>query len=275
MRNAIKFYYNLDVDEIKNDNEIFLFDNYMLKELKNSIDFNLYNAMIANGIKIHKIIFNKDNNYYTKINGKSYVLYYLCSYTDISLEEISKYSNLLIEYDNKNQDCLTLWERKIDYYESKVLDTTNKDILEVSPYYIGLSELAIRIFRENKYPISYGISHRRVNSFYDFFCPDNIIIDCIARDYSEYFKTIFFEDNTIAIYQIIDMLDGTNFKPGDYITFFSRMCFPSYYYDCIESSGEVSIYTSKIAQYEELLYKINLKLNQMYGVDIIDWLKKI
>lgn len=274
MRNAIKFYYGLDVDEIKNDNGIFLFKNYMLKELKNSIDFDLYYMILNNGIKIHRIVFNKEKEYYTKINNKIYVLYYLCDYKDINLKEISEYSNLLVNINTNNKDFINLWQKKVDYYESKLLDMGNKEILEIAPYYIGLSELAIRIFKENEYPISYGISHRRINSFYDFFCPDNIIVDCIARDYSEYFKTIFFKKREVTIYQVMEMVNKISFKPGDYIVFFSRMLFPTYYYDCIESSMEMSVYTSKIGQYEVLLANINYKLYEMYGVEIIEWLKK-
>lgn len=273
MRNALKYYYNIDVYEIKNENDIFLFDNYMLKELQYQINFDLYHFMLNEGLKIHRIIFNKEGSYYTKINGKNYVLYYLCEFADVNIDIINKYSEFNFGLNDLSQ-CIKLWETKVDFYEASVFSNCNKHLSMILPYYIGLSELAIRILNENNYKITYTISHRRINSYYDFFCPDNIVLDCAARDYAEYFKKIFFEFDNINFNKYLESLKKIKLSKEDYIVFFSRMCFPTYFFDSIELESNTNVYVSKTVQFEKLLFYINNDLNKKYDLNIIDWIKK-
>ena len=129
MRNAIKFYYNIDVTQIDYFDDYYLFDNFMLKEIKDSINFDIYNLIIQYNIKIHKIIVNIFVFYYTKINNKNFVLYELCEYNEITLNEIIDYSNKLsmINLSNlKINDFVKLWENKTDYSFFHLFDSFNR-----------------------------------------------------------------------------------------------------------------------------------------------------
>jgi len=276
MRNAIKYYYNIAVNQINRFDDYFLFDNYMLKELKDEINFDIYNILNFYKLKTHKIIFNIYNSYYTKIDNKLYVLYELCEYSEITLDEIIDYNNNLLNIDVsnlKNVDNVLLWENKTDYFE--IYYNTNNNLLnEVFPYYIGLSEFAIRICNEFKLNLKYGIVHRRVKSFFDFYCPDNFIVDFVTRDYSEYLKSQFFLYNN-SVKNIIDYIFSSNYTLEECIYFFSRVCFPSYFYDYINNLDIIKKYIVRINEFEYVLVNINNKFNDKYGVELINWIKKI
>ena len=272
MRNVIKYYYKIETAELSFFNNYYLFDNYMLKELVDDINFNIYNILIYNNIPVHKIIFNIFNSYYTIIDNKKYVLYELCDKCIVNLDLIAKfnYKTSFIDITKiKKNDCSILWTKKIDFYENNIESS------DLSIYYIGLSELAIRTNYENKHKITYGISHRRITNYYDYFCPDNFTIDCITRDYAEYFKMLFFYKDENIDLNYIDKIFQNNYLIGDFIMFFSRMCFPSYFFDYIEKKHSFKNFYSKINMYENLLYKINLYLINKYNYDEITWLKKI
>jgi len=277
MRNAIKYYYNIDVTQIDYFDDYYLFDNFMLKEIKDSINFDIYNLIIQYNIKIHKIIVNIFGLYYTKINNKNYVLYELCEYNEITLNEIIDYSNKLsmINLSNlKINDFVKLWKNKTDYYEKMFYVNDNTMLNEAFPYFIGLSELSIRIYNEFKKNISYRIVHRRIKSFYDFYCPDNFIIDSVTREYSEFLKTQFFIYNNNVEY-IIDFVFANYHSINECLYFFSRICFPSYFYDYINNFKLIKRFISKINKFEILLDYISNKIQNLYGLEIIYWIKKI
>ena len=122
--------------------------------------------------------------------------------------------------------------------------------------------------------IKYSIVHKRIGSFYDFFCPDNFIIDSFMRDYVEIFKTNFFIFNKEIKYIIDFLLNKYNSK-SDWMFFFSRLCFPTYYFDYIYNEDKLKNLYLKINQFEKSLYYINKEINKRFGIEIIKWLKKI
>ena len=50
--------------------------------------------------------------------------------------------------------------------------------------------------------------------------------------------------------------------------------YPSYFYDCIEKNKDLSLYTSKINQYEVFLNSIYYYISTKTKLPIIDWLIK-
>lgn len=270
MRNAIKYYYNLDVDNIRFENGIYIFDNYIFKEITNNIDFELYNFCINNNFYLHRIIYNINNSYITKYDNKNYILLNCKKNKIISMDDIFNFINV---NPLNNRNWSELWERKIDYYEKNIINVKKKEILDIFPYYIGLGENAISIYKNNNLDTSFSISHIRLNNNYDFYCPDNIIIDYKVRDIAEYIKKSFFLD-TLDLNVLISYLNRTNFMLGDYVILYARLLFPTYFFDCIENDENITMYTSKIIQYERLLNKMYFILNINKNIPRIDWLIK-
>jgi hypothetical protein len=129
-----------------------------------------------------------------------------------------------------------MWKTKIDYYEKQVNNFKNKFPLlnKTIDYYIGLGENAISFLVNNKIIISnYVLAHKRIYNNYssfDFYNPLNFILDSRVRDFSEYIKSEFFYNNiTVDIFK--NYLDYLNFTKDEYILLFSRLLFPTYYFD--------------------------------------------
>ena len=83
MKNAINYFYNIAVDDIHQTEKMFYFDyggyRYALvaytgdNNLLPSI-YKLHLEALQNGLYVHQIILNKDNQIATPINDKVYVL---------------------------------------------------------------------------------------------------------------------------------------------------------------------------------------------------------
>ena len=80
MKNVIYNYYNILINEINKDdnnyffyfnNELFLF--YLVLNDKDIVK-NIYEYLIKNNIDVFKIIINKDNDLFSKVDNKYYVL---------------------------------------------------------------------------------------------------------------------------------------------------------------------------------------------------------
>lgn len=271
MRNAIKYYYDLDVDELKYKNQEYYFDNYILKELKKNIDINLYNFFISNNIYIHRIIYNVQGNYITIIDNKKFILLKKERSLEINMHEIIKF---LIDINvEEKKNWAILWEHKVDYYEKNIIRLKNKECLTVFPYYIGLSELAIRVCKEAGEYGTYSVCHDRLTCSDLFYSPDNIIIDYKVRDIAEYIKNEFF-NNSLDFNNIIESLNKLFLNKADYYLLYARLLFPTYFYDCIENNENINFYIDKINQYEKLLNHIYFYLQTKVNMPKIDWLIK-
>ena len=88
MRNTIKYFYNLDIDNIRYEDGMYFFDNYIFKELINPINIELYNYCIEHNIYLHKIIYNINRNYITSYENKNYILLKVEKNERINIEDI-------------------------------------------------------------------------------------------------------------------------------------------------------------------------------------------
>ena len=271
MRNAIKYYYNINVGEINFRENYYYFNNYILKEINHKIDFSIYNYFIKNNLYIYKIVFNKFNSAETAIEGKIYVLLIVDYKHELNLSLILDFAKK-INYKYKLK-WSNLWKSKVDYYESISDNFKNKVLMKDFFYYIGLSENAIRFYEENNEDYSLSFSHYRICSSIDIFSPDNIIVDSCVRDISEYIKYSFFEEK-FEIDDINLYLKKIYLNRDDYILFISRLIFPTFFFDCIENNTNLNKYMCKINQYERLLEKIIISIKKKYDIPTIDWLIK-
>lgn len=271
MRNVIKYYYDIDLDELKYRHQEYFFDGYIFKELKRDLDINIYNYFISNHRYIHPIVYNRNGNYITNFENKQYILLEKQRNINVNLQEII---NFLVDVSTENvKDWSKLWESKVDYYEKNITNVNNKECLVVFPYYVGLSELAIRFYKETDGKGTCSICHDRLNSSEDFYSPDNIIIDYKVRDIAEYIKISFFNDR-LDLTELFSNLDQLFLNSADYHLLYARLLFPTYFYDALEANEDLTVYISKIEQYEQLLNEIYYYLKMRTNIPKIDWLIK-
>lgn len=290
MKNAIKYFYNLDVDSIRQvDDKFFLKINqedYYLKELK-ELDFDVekINNLLQNIIYFHLIIRNNNGNLVTNFNNKIYVLMKIrCNNRKIGMQDIYFLNSLYAYVDENNpiSRSIELWSKKNDYLEYQVGHLARKYsiINESFAYFIGLSENAIQILKSiNNKQVANYISHKRINcddDLIEFYNPLNIIIDSRIRDASEYFKSCFFKDKLVfeEIDNYINILNSNEKE-----IFLARMFYPSYYFDIYEKVIEGIVdekniinVLSKINDYEILLKRIYNSIRNNYDFISIEWL---
>lgn len=291
MKNALNYYYNLNIDNIhqKNKNYYFKVNNlqYMLLECVNEEINDIYslNVYLIRNYPFYKIILNKDNKVITIINETNYILLEINNnIKELNLNEIIKINNISIVNFNKlrRDNWYTLWTNKIDYFEYQINQIGKKYpiIRESFNYYIGLAETAISLIKSiNNEGMYLSLSHKRINNAFDLYNPLNLIIDVRIRDICEYFKFCFFENKNV-FKELELFLNYNKLSYNESVYFLARMLFPTYYFDLYEKiianevkEEEIKKIISKVDKYEKLLKYIylNFKNNNLY----IDWLEKI
>ena len=294
MKNALSYYYGLDVTNIHQKDKTFYFkhENFEYILIKNGnlnldIIYELSNKLIQIGVPCHQIILNNDKSIVTKINNEDYVL--MKTFTNkekININDIIAFNNINYLDDKKLKmvDWYTLWTEKIDYFEYQISQIGKKyPIIRKSfSYYIGLSENAISLVKST--PINdlyYSLNHRRISSkdnMQSLYDPLNFVIDIRFRDVCEYFKSCFFNkiniENEVMLYLYYNDL---NYSESCY--FFARMLFPTYYFDIYEKIinneiDEIKLNNiiSLVNDYEVLLKKIYLYLKNKVNLPNLEWL---
>ena len=305
MKNNIMYYYNLNIDNIYQNNNFFYFDinneRYELVIYTRDIKeqqaiYDLNKKMIMSNILVHEIIPNKDNYIVTIINNIPYILYkiYINKDKEIALSELTYLSNYNFEYKDelKRDNWNILWAKKIDYLEYQINQTGKKYPILVDSfnYFVGLAENAISyvkntIIEVQKEKSDIGvISHRKIiecnklNCIYD---PLNIVIDHKSRDLSEYIKLSFFNNNK-NIFNELDMYFANNyFSLYGIRLLFARILYPSFYFDLydeiilnINKESEILNITNRINEYEEYLKNIFYYLRKFYNIPEVEWLTR-
>ena len=291
MKDILRAYYQIIIDDKSyQDESYFSYNNHLfsLYCYRRNIDeinslIMLSDYMLRNNVRINEIILNIYNEPLTYYNNHYYVL------VKVNYRFGDKYFKFIKAPIDKNYSILKrnnwgyLWSRKIDYVEYQMEHFKNKYplLLESINYYIGLSENAIMYFNMLKLDnIPLYINHRRISEG-DLYNPTELVIDYKVRDICGYLKRMFFT-NKMTIYDIKKYILSLNLENIDYILLYTRMLFPSYYFDIydriindeIEEKTILKI-TSKHEEYEELLYEIYLiirrKINNIIG---LDWINK-
>ena len=299
MKNALKYYYDLNVYDIHqiDGNYRFTIDKniYMLFHYTKEIDlktiYELNQYLLNVGFKIHQIILNNYNDIVTMINKEKYVLLQIRNdYKEkIVLNDILTFSNYKIDFDTnlKRQNWYNLWTKKIDYFEYQMNQIGKKYPLLVSSfsYFVGMAETSIELLNEigPKEKLNYVVSHEQIDNKYtlfDLYNPLNFIVDLKTRDVSEFFKKRFFINEDI-LDEINYYLKYNNLSEYEIKMFFIRMIYPSFYFDLYEKilsndieEKEIIKITSKADNYEMFLSKLYLYLNNYTNLPNIEWIKK-
>lgn len=295
MKNAINYYYNLDIENIHQKNKSFYFNSYgveyiftLYEDEPNRIQqiYNIHTQVLQSGLYCHQIILNINNEPLTLLDGKYYILLKVnIKNRTIEYEDVVTFSRNYLIYKSNYlvNDWIELWKTKTDYIEYQVSQLGIKYplISKSVSYYIGLSETAISYLKNHKIDKEiYSISHRRLkcnSTLFDLYNPVNFIIDLPIRDVCEYLKDAYFERNVDVLKKIVDL----NLNLQDSILLFCRMIFPTYYFDAIEScidgdmeEKEILKYINRVNDFEMILCEIMSYLKKVYNVESIEWLIK-
>lgn len=302
MKNIINYFYNLNITELTNKDNIYSFyDNdelYHFYIYTNNIKNIDLTKDIDDSLKkdtlIHEIIINKDNSIITYYNNIPYIL---CKINininkPITLGEISYLSSKVISTNSKitYHSWQDLWGIKMDYLE-KVINENGKKypiIVDSFNYFVGMAENAISYYNNlsNKEVDnnSLVISHRIINindTVYAIYDPVNIIIDHKARDIAEYIKYSFFSDNTNIFKELNVYFKYNYYTKDDVVMLLARVLYPSFYFNMYEdimiNSKEEKIITnitSKLDKYELYLARVFKYFNNFYNLPVPEWLNK-
>lgn len=300
MDTYINYYYELYPDNINKIDEKYFFvinsEKYylvpytrFLEELDTLVKLNI--EMIARNSLVHEIVRNKDGKYVIPVDNYYYALLrvYVNENKRVELSDIIYMSNnndgILNNDIISRTNWSRLWEIKIDYFEYHVGHLIKKYpfIYKTVDYYIGLAENAISYFKnvERKGAITspISVSHKRIgynSTLFDLYNPFNLIIDYKVRDIGEYIKDSFFNDQDV--YSVLnEMLKYYLFENETLELLYSRLLFPSYYFDLYEDIldkdlNENLIYSllKKSSKYEEFLKYYS----KYFPITKIEWINK-
>lgn len=281
MKNTIMYFYNLEPKDIHQVGKTYRFiiedSTYLFLPTERAINeveelYKITTLLKHYHFKMHEIILNNQKKCITVFQNENYVLLRLITswQEKISLGDILNFNKLSLNFENNKlllrNDWHKLWSEKIDYFEYQVNQFGKKYplIRESFSYFCGLAENAIQYTNFIKENQLLCISHKRIKENMlelDFYNPLNIVIDYKVRDITEYFKDRFF--NGYLPFEEIEYVLTYELFENEYLVFFTRMLFPSFYFDLyedimrgIKKEKEILNIIHKIGQYEILLEKI-------------------
>lgn len=306
MKETIKYYYNIDIDDLKeqdgkyffkyqNQDFFFVYFNRNIEELNDILI--CVNNMKEKGIDVHNIIINRNGQYLTKINNFDYILMSVNNYNeeyDI-FDMINIANKLTLNYNTSKiyrNNWSNLWTQKMDYFEYQIRELgINKTVIKDSfSYYLGLAENAISYV--NNTNLKYNalnnakitLAHRRIfypNYKLNFLNPLAFIFDLEVRDIAEYLKAMFFsEDNTEEVIEELGYyLQIKKLTIYEYHMLYARLLYPSYYFDLYENimnndTSEESLVSiiKRNKEYELFLKNAYLEISKYAPIEKIDWL---
>lgn len=306
MKETIKYYYNIDIDDLKeqdgkyffkyqNQDFFFVYFNRNIEELNDILI--CVNNMKEKGIDVHNIIINRNGQYLTKINNFDYILMSVNNYNeeyDI-FDMINIANKLTLNYNTSKlyrNNWSNLWTQKMDYFEYQIRELgINKTVIKDSfSYYLGLAENAISYV--NNTNLKYNalnnakitLAHRRIfypNYKLNFLNPLAFIFDLEVRDIAEYLKAIFFaSDNAEEVIEELKYyLQIKTLSIYEYHMLYARLLYPSYYFDLYENimnndTSEESLVSiiKRNKKYELFLKNAYLEISKYAPIEKIDWL---
>ena len=299
MKNAILYYYNIKPDNLRKKGNSYNFENngntYILEESKRSKEeivelFNLSYYLYVNNIYMHQMILNNNNEIITRIDNKDYILMlkYNNDINKVNLKDIVFFKlpfNFKYNYIVRN-NWRKLWTSKIDNIESQISEHKHKYkmIQKSIDYFIGLAENAIQLLLyANKEPdlfISY-INISKNSSVNELYNPLNMIIDSRVRLLCEYIRGTFFDDN-MCEEEIINIINSYNLNRNEKILFFSRILFPTFYFEIYEKiileakeEKNIEICIKNIDKNNKLISLIYNEFSRLKIIPEIEWIKKM
>lgn len=300
MKNVLSYYYNLiptSIHQINKKYKCYINNQeYLLVEYDDSMDklndfYQLSILLTSMQFPFHEIIPNVNNSIITYVNNIPYILLkiHIDNY-DINIDNILNFSSIMVDISKFKtliyDDWYDMWSKKIDYLEYQVSQIGKKyPIIRNSfNYFVGLAENSISLlFELDGYKDNLIISHKRIkfnDKVRELYNPLNLIIDSMVRDIAEYIKSKFFFGN-YSVYNAMNDIRKIGLNNKQYLLFYIRLLFPSYYFDAYEDiiSGKkeeicLNKIIIKLPEYNKFLKEIWIELSKNYKMPEIDWIIK-
>lgn len=296
MNNALLFFFNINVSEIKkiNNNYYFRYLNsdygvyFYERDIEEALEIYYLNLeLITSGFGGYEIILTKDNEVLFGYENNYYVLMKLPNvknrlinfYDVISFYYVPTFKIKKLDKSNWSYN----WSNKIDFIEYQFDQIRGKyKMIDASiDYFIGMWENAISYYNDNVNTNGEKIvCHKRIDvnmDLLDFLNPLNFVVDYKERDRGEFLKSFVLNNNyTESIlneYLRINNLD-------DIVLLIARILFPSYYFDLYEEvvldNRDESDIEKILKKKDNILYLILYIFNRFnnYNIPVIDWIKK-
>ena len=291
MKEKIQYYYNMIpknliyraeyIEFISNNDHYYL----MLENGKFQQAMLIDKIMKLNKIDIYDFIVNKNFQYITLIDNKSYVLLKLLvekTEKEIDLNDLLLFANLTLNFTSELR-WIDKWIQKTDALESNrsELLSKNETLEKTLDYYLGISENAIMYVKYHSSNIGkfyqLHLQHERLNTktrkYIMFYNPFYIIFDIRVRDISELIKQYILEGKNYKklLKEIIEIMKINSNEIGLIV---SRIMFPTYYFDFIED--ENSFANKKIitfsSYYLDTMNEIIKLASSYYEIPMPDYL---
>lgn len=291
MKEKIQYYYNMIpknliyraeyIEFISNNDHYYL----MLENGKFQQAMLIDKIMKLNKIDIYDFIVNKNFQYITLIDNKSYVLLKLLvekTEKEIDLNDLLLFANLTLNFTSELR-WIDKWIQKTDALESNrsELLSKNETLEKTLDYYLGISENAIMYVKYHSSNIGkiyqLHLQHERLNTktrkYIMFYNPFYIIFDIRVRDISELIKQYILEGKNYKklLKEIIEIMKINSNEIGLIV---SRIMFPTYYFDFIED--ENSFANKKIitfsSYYLDTMNEIIKLASSYYEISMPDYL---
>lgn len=268
MKNKIMFYYQLDNIELTKIKDMFYFRYqkklYSFEKIFNLNQFNEILKILKMNLskKYFPIIPNIYHEFVCYIDDNWYALFLHDNFSFSFLEEIINVPKIsLNSYYLKKTPWNILWSKKIDYYEYQFKHIYNMyPIIDESfDFFVGMAENAISYIKYNlkqnyfQNGLTLYLCHKRIHPD-NIFHPKNFVIDYYSREIAEYVKYLFFSDKYRTV-NFFEFFRSISFSYNDFILLYSRLIFPSYYFDIYDD-----IVSHKLQEYE--IKKIILRINE-------------
>lgn len=293
MKNKIRYYYNLSdfsLSMINKNIYYFKYHNIFYSfEIVENIDYFQNILSILQSLpnsRYFRVVPNIYNNEFCFIDNQFYALFMHNTTSFSLLNEIINLPRL--PYNIANDKVFSwdyLWIKKINYYEYQLKHIFNADtsliINDCVYYYIGMAENAISYLKYNSlyFSSTLYLCHKRI-SVKDFFHPQNIIIDYYPRDISEYIKYLFFS-NTYQQFNFYSFFEKIHFSFNDYILLYSRLLFPSYFFDIYDDivnnhldEAKLKSVLFRVNEYNDYLVYVRSIICRFFEIPEVIWLKK-
>ncbi len=197
-------------------------------------------------------------------------------------EDIVNNKYILNSYDKDldRSNWISLWTKKVDYYEYQQLHIKDYEYISESfNYYLGLAENAISYIKYN-FDGSFlplVISHKRIDRT-NYYNPMNLVADYRARDISQYLKYIFFNKD-YSNFNFNGFFKKLNLNRNDFLLIYGRLLFPCFYFDLYDEIINKKIDQKKIVpiisrtiEYEKYLKLVYKEINKFVIIPNINWL---
>jgi len=293
------------VDDIHQNSKMYYFDysglHYALVGYDGEVEllqeiYNLHVDILKRGVYVHQIILNKDGGIATLINGIPYIMMRL-HYDDreINFDDLLPFFNCYYNGDSRlnRSNWESLWSNKIDYLEYEISQLGQKypEIRDTFSYFVGLGETSIQLVnlingrgKDQKVLGIKSISHDRIRhgeTLFDLYNPLNLVVDYRVRDIAEYLKHRYFDGDDIEA-ELSNFLFYTELSQDEYLLFFARMIYPTYYFDLYEdiisgnkSGDELKKIINRINDYQTLMQSIYSYYKSFLRIVPIEWLEGV